>query len=99
MPTFLQELLGDVPEAAFFGAVQPFSNTPAQKRFFGGQFSNVYNQFLGQLGQDIFQGRIPTQSFSDFSQEFDFNELFQSRPFADRGFNNFNPRTRWLLGF
>lgn len=99
MPTdnpFLS-FLSDRPEAGYF-SFQDLWRTPSQKAYFRNQFSNIQNQYLGQLGQTIRGGGQPTQTFLDFLQNFDWSRQFQGLPPQQRGMDisRYNPFTRWL---
>ncbi|KKK53796.1 hypothetical protein LCGC14_3091200, partial [marine sediment metagenome] len=50
LPTFLQGFLEDNPEIAFLGSI-PQSGSTTFQRYFRGQSSNIYNQYLGGLGR------------------------------------------------
>lgn len=57
MPTknpFL-DYLEDRPEAGYF-SFQDQWKTPNQKKYFQSQFSNIQNQYMGQLGQWVKAG-------------------------------------------
>jgi hypothetical protein len=88
-------LLGEEPRAAFFSFQNQFGQSPNQRKFFQNQFSNIQNEFLGVLGQQLQQGMLPQQSFSDFLGDFPFTQRFASLAPSMRGAqtNRFSPRT------
>lgn len=104
--SFLDELLGEVPEAAFFSAPNIFPGqtggqprSPRQRRTFQNAFGQIQNQFLGRLGEQIRGGELPTLQFQDFlSNDFDPQKfLFENQP---RAFTRqFNPFTTTLFPF
>ena len=99
-PSFLnpQDILGEAPEATFFSFQDQFGQGQTQKNFFRGQFKNIFNQFLGGLGQELRQGQLPTGTFTDFLGDFDFNQQFaQTAPSLRGGLRGrFAPPTRFL---
>jgi hypothetical protein len=78
-------LLGEEPRAAFFSFQNQFGRSPNQRRFFQNQFSNIQNEFLGQLGRQLRQGMIPQKSFTNFLGDFPFTQRFASLPPSQRG--------------
>ena len=100
LPSFLdpQEMLAAVPEAAYFSFEDQFGQAPTQRRFFQGQFQNIFNQFLGGLGQQIQRGESPTNTFSDFLGNYNFGQQFGQLPPSVRGAttSRFAPTSRFL---
>ncbi len=102
---FLNELLGEVPEAAFFSAPNIFPGrtggqprSPRQRRTFQQAFGQIQNQFLGRLGEQIRGGQLPTLQFQDFLRDFNPQQfLFENQPRASQ--TQFNPRTTSLFPF
>lgn len=99
MPTknpFL-DYLEDRPEAGYF-SFQDQWKTPNQKKYFQSQFSNIQNQYMGQLGQWVKAGsQGDPQKFSDFLGGMDWGQQFNQQTPQERGQDNsrFNPFTRW----
>ena len=98
---FFSQLLEDVPQAAFFNAIRPFATSPGRRRSLSNLFEPMQNQFLGNLGQQVSQGAMPTLRWQDFLGEQNINKWLFEQPRFERGAstNFFNPRTRFLLGF
>ena len=100
LPSFLdpQEMLSAMPEASYFSFQDQFGQAPTQRRFFQGQFQNIFNQFLGGLGQQIQQGESPTNTFSDFLGNYNFGQQFGQLPPSVRGAttSRFAPSSRFL---
>lgn len=98
---FLSGILEDRPELSFFADVNRFARSPRQRRFLSSQYQPTFNKYLGQLGQQLQGGRIPTLRFQDFLSETPFTERFAAMPPSFRGqsFARFRPRTRSLFNF
>jgi hypothetical protein len=77
-PSFLDpsDILGESPQATFFSFQDQFGDGQTQRRFFQNQFTPIFNQFLGTLGQDLRQGQLPEQTFESFLETFNFGEQF-----------------------
>ena len=90
--------------ATFFGN-QPQNQTPNERRSFQDSFRDVHNQYLGQLGRQIFSGEDPTQRFRDFMGNFNFSNFFNQQSPNQRsgGFGDtkslFSPPTRTIFNF
>ena len=93
----LRTLAGS-PEAAYFSFQNEFGQAPTQRRFFQGQFKNIFNEFLGGLGQQFRQGEIPTNTFSDFLGNYNFGQQFGQIAPSVRGAttSRFAPSARFL---
>lgn len=100
LPFSPQELLAHEPRSAFFSFQDQFgSKSPRQKRYYQGQFSNIYNQYLGMQGAQLRAGQAPQQSFTGMLENFPFTSRFGSLPPAARGEfpSRFAPATRSLF--
>jgi hypothetical protein len=99
-PSFLdpETILGEAPKTTFFSFQNQFGGAPTQRRHFQDQFQDIFNQFLGTLGQDIRQGQAPTRTFLDFMGDFDFSQQFGQIPPSIRGgtTGRFAPPARFL---
>jgi len=100
-----QDILAEAPKATFFSFQDQFGGAPTQRRHFQGQFQDIYNQYLGTLGQQLRQdtqaGRAPSSpsaSFLDFMGDFDFSQQFGQIPPSIRGgtTGRFAPPARFL---
>lgn len=49
-----------------FESFLPTNTNPVQRNQFSSLFQPTFNQFLGQLGSQIRQGKAPTLTFTDF---------------------------------
>lgn len=91
--------LEDQPEAGFFSFQNQFGKTPNMKRFFQNQFSNIQNQYLGQLGQWVRAGSQGTpQGFTNFLEQFPWQQQFQEGTLGQRSEERgrFSPFTRFI---
>ena len=97
--------LDTTPQAGFFSAFQPQSQTPNQRRYFQNQFQNIHNEFLGALGSQIRQGQDPTLRFPDFlggsTGAPTLDQRFRQAAPQERGIFDapFAPPTRFIFGF
>ena len=94
--------LDDEPEAAFFSRQKQFGRAPQQRQFFEGQFSNIYNQYLGELGEQARTGVLPSGTFNEFLGNIDFDQRFARLTPQQRGEtggrqSQFAPPTRFLF--
>ena len=94
-----QDWLAATPEASYFGVLANRRFTPAQSSYWGGQYGNIYNRFLGQLGQTAMGGRMPTQTFGGFLGQYPWQQQWMNLPRWQRGFREsaFSPSMRWLI--
>lgn len=98
---FAEELLGQVPESAFFSFQDQFGPFGSnQRQFFNNAFTQIHNEFLGLLGQQLRRGEAPTDSFTEFLDQPNFfeNRFRQLSPFQ-RGEQptRFAPRNRSIF--
>lgn len=89
------DYLEDRPEAGYF-SFQDQWRTPNARKYFQSQFSNIQNQYLGQLGQWVKAGSVgQPQQFSQFLSQFPWQQKFQEERTQDT--SRFNPFSRWLV--
>ena len=100
-------MLGDQPPGAtgrsmpgmaqseMFGS--PFGTSPAARRYFQGQFQNIYDEFLGKQGRALQGGQMPAQNFQQFLQGFPFTQRYSALPpeMTGRTLGNFAPRVQY----
>jgi hypothetical protein len=102
-PNVFQQFLEEEPRAAYFALDKPFgsTSTPRQKGFFQNQFQNIQDEYLGALGRQIKDDRLPTLRFSDFLKDFPFSKRYAATPPQYRGDfpRQFSPPTRFLFNF
>lgn len=94
-----REFLSYEPRAAYYSFQDQFK-TPAKRRFFTQQFSDIHNYFMGQLGRQIREGGTPTSTFSDvLGQPGFFENRFASATPFERGDPSpaLAPRTRSMF--
>ena len=108
------DVLNEDPRLAFYsqlyGGGQP-RGSPQQQNYFGGQFNDIYSQYLGTQGQGLADAQQrglsladylsqPNQSFLSYLQQTPFTQRFahlppDMRPVQNR--NRFSPSTRWMV--
>ena len=91
----------DYPQAAYYSSPRgtAFSGQSANtQRYYQNQFQNVYNEFLGALGQQIRSGADPTLRFADYLETTPFTERYAALPpqMAGRTTRQFGPGTRQI---
>ena len=84
-----------IAQSEMFG--NPFGTSPASRRFFQGQFQNLYDEFLGQQGRALQGGQMPAQNFQQFLQAFPFTQRYSSLPpeMTGRTLGSFAPRVQY----
>ena len=96
-PTFAG-FLEEEPRAAFFGTLgrQGLLDTAGRRRQAQDIYSEALSSFYGQLGEQILGGGAPTQTFTNYLQDFPFTERFaqMGRQYNQAG--RYRPRTRFL---
>lgn len=94
-------LLGEDPRMAFYSFQDRFNRgaSPRQRAYFGGQFQDVHNEFLGRIGEQLRQGQTPTQTFTGFMRTHPFQQRFAALPPSMRGAatGRFAPQTRFFF--
>ena len=87
------------PQLAYFSSA-PFQggSSPAQQKYWSGQYGNVYNQYAGALGSAIRQGQ-EAPSFTNFLSDMPWTERYTALSPSLRpggSFRRFNPATRYM---
>jgi hypothetical protein len=82
-----------------FGRDLRGSRSPAQQRYFEGQFSDIRNRYLGELGRQVRGGELPSTSFEDYLGAFPWADRYAALPPSMKGAytSQFAPRT--AIGF
>ena len=82
-------------QSEMFGS--PFGTSPAARRYFQGQFQNIYDEFLGKQGRALQGGQMPAQNFQQFLQGFPFTQRYSSLPpeMTGRTLGSFAPRVQY----
>ena len=65
------------PDIPYQGAVAKANLTPNQYQTFRNQRNTIFGQFQAKLMEQFQQGLMPTERFTDFVGQFDFNKEFQ----------------------
>ena len=97
MPLFdlYPDLLEQEPKLPYYAKVHGQQRSPNQTQYFQGAYNDIYNEYLGRLGQQMQGGQDPTLRWTDFLAEMPFIERFARLTPQERGENPsvFNPRT------
>jgi hypothetical protein len=94
-------LLRNMEEAAYYSSPtgQAFgARSPRRQRYYQQAYGDVFNQYMGALGQQIRSGGDPDMSFESFLQSDPWTSRYGQLPQGMRGVNTgmYNPRTRFL---
>jgi hypothetical protein len=98
-------LLEALPQAAYYSSPtgQAFASpqgrsTPRRQRYFQQGYGDVFNQYMGALGQQIRSGTDPNLTFQSFLESDPWTSRYAQLPQGMRGVNTsmYNPRTRFL---
>ena len=89
------ETEGRARQEMMFG--NPYGTSPASRRYFQGQFQNIYNDFLGQQGRALQGGQLPSQPFTQFLQQYPFTQRYAALPpeLSGRTLGSFAPRVQY----
>ena len=89
------ETEGRARQEMMFG--NPSGTSPASRRYFRGQFQNIYNDFLGQQGRALQGGQLPSQTFTQFLQQYPFTQRYAALPpeLSGRTLGSFAPRVQY----
>ena len=81
------DFLETQPQALY----QSFLTDPAarmpsgMKRYYQNQFSNIQNEYIGQLARQMRQGELPTRTFQDYLSTDVFTRPEQAEPMSRMG--------------
>jgi hypothetical protein len=91
--------LNETPQAGYFSWAGGLKGTPAMNRYYGNEYGNMYNRYMGTLGSQVQSGQAPTTSFVDWLKQFNATQNYQNQPNYMRGMNYgaFSPSRRWLI--
>jgi hypothetical protein len=94
MPTGWEDfLLAENPQWSYFSSA-PFTTSqqqgysPAQQNYWRGQFGNVWNRYMGELGS-------ATRSGQQFGT---FDDYLENMPFTQMYYQNVSPQERGRVG-
>lgn len=98
---FLRNLQEEEPRLPYFASVGQQGRSPNERRVLSNLFGDVYNEYLGALGQEAQQGFIPQASFQEFLAANPLSERYSAMApsLAGRGTRRFSPTTRWLTSY
>ena len=90
--------LEDYPQAAY-GAYQPKTGSRSFLDYWRGQQSNVYDQYMGQLGQMAKAGQAPSMNLTDYLGSYPWLQKWFEQSPQQRGERPslFSPNVRWQL--
>ena len=91
-------LLEQQPELGYYGYRGAWGGTPAQNRYYQNNYTQVFSEYLGRLGQQILGGQAPTLQWTDFLKEYPWIARYAALPPSFRGDypGQVAPRARWL---
>lgn len=94
----LLAFLEDEPRAGYF-AHQGRWRTPNKKKFFQSQFGDIHDEYLGMLGQKIMAGQEPTDTFTGYVGNYDWDQAYAGLTPRQRGQggDQLNPMARWIF--
>ena len=92
------DFLNTQPELGYLNALESSGLSPAMKRYFQGQQSDIFNRFSLESGRRAQSGAPPLQ-FTDYLAQNPFTERYAQLPWGTRNPNAgaFNPSTRWMV--
>lgn len=100
MQGLFDDFLDLEPRATFFSFRDQFGPSQGRQKFFSDRFSNIFDMFQGDLAGQVRQGEDPTLRFTNFLEDFNFDEFFGSTAPSLRGGQSttrFAPPTRFLF--
>lgn len=86
--------------AAYFGRSGQFGRGQRQRDFYQNAFTQIYNNYLGNLGRQALGGSTPTGNFNDYLGGLDYDAYYRQQvPYAERnqGFSSFVPPVQWRV--
>ena len=98
---FLRNLEEEEPRLPYFASVGQQGRSPNERRVLSNLFGDVYNEYLGALGQEAQQGFMPQVGFQEFLAANPLSERYSAMApsLAGRGTRQFAPTTRWLTSY
>ena len=91
-----------MPEVAYYSdptAMSFIGTDPARRRAYNTQYTNIYNQYLGKLGQQMRQGEAPSLSWSQWVENTSpFTARYAALSPTQRGMGTrqYSPSTRHI---
>ena len=87
--------------AAYFSRSGQFGGrgkSQRQENFYENSFADIYNKYVGSLGLQVRQGQMPTGTWGDYTDNFDWDQNYRDTvPYEERnrGAGAFVPQMRW----
>ena len=75
-------------------------DSPRQGGYYQNQFTDIYNDYLGQLGSQVRGGGAPTNQWTDYLGDFDWDAWYrENQTYEQRNPNrsSFTPQTSWRM--
>ncbi|MAH48318.1 hypothetical protein CMI37_21010 [Candidatus Pacearchaeota archaeon] len=95
-----EDFLVDDPLSAYLAFSPRLAGSPNRRRGFRGLFPSVLDEFRGQRARSLKRGVIPTQSFTNFLEDYPILQRYLEEGPRERGErpNAFAPRLRFNFG-
>lgn len=92
-----QYWLEETPRAAYQALIP--SGTPAFTKYWQGQQSNVWNKYMGALGEQALAGQPPNLFFTDFLKNYPWSRYWYNLSPSQRGidYSKFMPSLTWRV--
>ena len=84
MPNELYDAWLEETPNILYGAKIPTGTSPFAD-YWRSQYSNVYNDYMGQLGKQALSGTAPTLNFEDYLSQFPFMKQWYAMNPSQRG--------------
>jgi hypothetical protein len=84
----------DENNQATYNAFLPQSRSRNFADYYKGQYGNIYNDYMTQLGKMALGGQAPSQNFSDYLGNYNFQNNWKSLSPWSRGVQN-SARVNW----
>ena len=91
------------PSSAYYSYSGEFGGpgkSPKQAGYYQNSFTDIYNDYLGQLGSQVRGGGVPTNQWNDYLGDFDWDTWYrQHQTYEQRNPNrsSFSPQTSWRI--
>ena len=99
-PAVGQMVLSQMPQAQYLSSekAETFGSTPRRKRYMQNAYSDIYSDYLGNIGTALRGGQAP-KTFDQFLDTDPFTKRYSQLPQFERGVTKTmtNPRTRFIF--
>lgn len=93
---FLEEEPGT--KAAYHSYGGQWGAGKRQQNFYQQSFTDLYNRYLGTLGQQVRSGLMPEGTWNDYLGDFNWNDWYRQQTTPEQrnpGYGGFVPQARW----